>query len=86
MHPSYGNAPSYVPKRMAPAPQGTGACPPLMSDLEPRALEVGPASPHPRVARLPEKISPQLPPSILGSSHSNERCWLADRRFRIKVR
>ncbi|MDQ0986187.1 hypothetical protein QFZ71_003470 [Streptomyces sp. V2I9] len=45
-----------------------------------------PASPCPRAARLPMKISPDRSAPILDRCHSNVGCWVANRRFRIQVR
>lgn len=45
-----------------------------------------PAGPHPRVVRLPKKISPPGPTSILGGCHSNEGCCEPEPVVRIKVR
>lgn len=45
-----------------------------------------PAGPHPRVVRLPKKISPPGPTSILGGCHSNEGCYEPEPVVRIKVR
>ncbi|GAA3480954.1 hypothetical protein GCM10018966_054850 [Streptomyces yanii] len=45
-----------------------------------------PTDPHPRVVRLPEKISPPQATSILGRGHSNEGCCEPNTDFRIQVR
>lgn len=78
--------PSYADKRMAPAPRGAGACPSLCPTWSPELSRSVPRALIPERPASRQNISPRLPSSILGSSHSNERCWPADPGFRIGVR